>query len=282
MVIEFVPGKKNGKMCFVLHRNPFTMKEFKSKRMFRRFSYCQHGWKVSPRRLDWTQSVSALHLVCKPISTEYLSFLYSRVQFSFEAPNWMYSFCSVSSKMGLHYTRKVKLHICTHGAPEAMMHAPYVGKHYDSWNRAINKLIEAMPNIEHVEVSLRVKEAPLAFTFREPWAEMVLQLRGLKHLKSATVSLWSPKVKKHWSWDDPSVELQSPMWVELATGLHDAFASALALRILGKSERQAVWKYRLLVDKGLAATKGGVSLHRRVMGIVWVDEAQHWEWVAKE
>ena len=135
------------------------------------------------------------------------------------------------------------------------MHAPYVGKHYDAWKRAINKLVEAMPNIEHVEVSLRVKEAPLAFTFREPWAEMVLQLRRLKHLKSATVSLWSPKVKKHWSWDDPSVELQSPTWVKLATGLHDAFANALALRMLGKSERKAVWKYRLLVDKGLAAKK---------------------------
>jgi hypothetical protein len=251
---------------------------FIPKRKFHRYTHHAHGYKASPRRLSWCFSISAMHLVCKPISAEYLSFLYSRVEFWFASPNWLLHFCTTGSRIGLHYVRKVRLAIITHGQPEKMRDVVFVGKHYGAWEKAVRKMIEEMPNLEEVDIKLRVTDSPLIFTFREPWAALVLQLRALEHLKRARVTLWSRAVKSHWDWDDITVEQNSAAWVALTTSLHAQFANALALRIEGKPERAAVYRYRASVMKELATEKGA-ALMRRLMGYMWVQEARRWDWV---
>jgi hypothetical protein len=257
------------------------MKNFKATRTFKRAGHHLRGWKLIIKPVDWTQCVSVLHLANKQISFEYLSFLYSRVEFRFWSAKWLHEFCSSVSPSSLQYVRKVQLHIQTYGQPDKMKHVCYVDKFYAAWTKSIRKMAEVMPNVERLVVGLRVAESPLLFTFREDWAQMVLELRGLKGLKSVQVNLWSAAMKERYSWDDPSLEVRSPTIVKSATELHTAFATALCQRIKGKTERRSLANYKSLVQKQMpdAAAR---KFHRLVMGNEWVTEARRWDWVEKE
>jgi hypothetical protein len=248
------------------------------KRTFQRYTEQTHRHKVSPRRITWSFSISAMHLVCKKANREYTTFLYSRTEFRFSSPNWLHHFCINASKTGMPYVRKVQLNITTYGQPGKMRDVRFVDMHYAAWDKAIRAMIKAMPHVEQLAINLRVTDTPLIFTFHEPWAAIVLQLRELRQLEHAPVTLWSPACKKHYSWDDPTQEVHSPEWMAIAGGFHFRFALAIGLRLEGRDERTAVEAYRASVNRALRAKQA--TLLRHLMGHMWLQQAKNWDWLA--
>ena len=281
IIVHFTPYKK-GKIYPRLHQEAPTT--FKSERAFKRLSHS--GWKISPRRIDWSQCISAMHLVCKQLSVEYLGFLYSRVEFHFLSSNWLYKFCTTSRSTSLYHIRKVQLSIATYGQPKYMMDVRYLQKNYNSWSRTISKMIQEMPNIEEVDLSLSVADNPLAFTFREAWAQPFLQLRRLEQLRSAKVTLRSSVIQKNKKqqkqWIDDASLRELAIQQIILEGLHEVFAEAFALRLQGRTEEEATEKYRQWVE--MTAENLGLEMLCKamgVMGVVAFYEAMRFGWVEK-
>jgi hypothetical protein len=279
IVVTFIANEKNPD-CFVVYP-PLLRTDLRPKREYERLARHAHQYRASPRWFDWKESISAMHLVSKEIKDEYLSFLYSRVEFRFSSAKWLKEFCTNGSKVGNQYVRKIRLTIHTYGQPEHKHNVHFVGKNYEAWKAAIRKMKEAMPNIEDLVVTMHVAEKPLIFTFREAWAQVPLELQGLSKLKNLRVVVKSGLLKPRWSWDDPTIEQVAHIWVNKARGLHYAFARALRDRILGEPELLSAVRYKKWVYKDMVQPNGQ-KLLVKVMGLVWVHRAKDWRWVVHD
>lgn len=108
----------------------------------------------------WGSSPTSLLLSCKRVGDEAAGFLYSNTVFFFEDPRRIAAFIETARARDLHQITKVKLFIQAYGIPCASDDTRWEDKHVDRWTRTLGAVVESMPNIEALELTMHLPNMP--------------------------------------------------------------------------------------------------------------------------
>jgi hypothetical protein len=88
---------------------------------------------VQVLQTNWQNSLYALHLVCRLVYTETVTFLYRKTLYKFNAPQRLEAFFSIVSAPRLESLAKLQLYYDTYGSPQNTVDLIWQHKHGQSW-----------------------------------------------------------------------------------------------------------------------------------------------------
>lgn len=205
----------------------------KTLRVSRRLGNCNA---VQALRTDWTTSFSALTLASKQVHVETQIFLYNRIQFVFDAPKRISQLLAIVGAPQLELIARLEIHYTTYGSPKHACDVIWQDKHRASWRRAFKAVSQHLKGLHTLKIFVNMNEGHVHCNLKEGWVRPLMQLRHLTIQQKSTLSvvdvdLLTTQCLQRWS--DPSL-------AQASRHLHQLFAHAISLAILGATEEEAL------------------------------------------
>ncbi|KAF2740548.1 hypothetical protein EJ04DRAFT_455774 [Polyplosphaeria fusca] len=197
----------------------------------------------------WESSLCALIYVCKQIYSEALSFLYRHANFVFAAPKRIKNYMDIVPQQNLVCMTKLELHYNTYGSPLLEQHRVWPEKHRESWMSASKQATKKLVNLKQLKLWIHVHERSVLLDLRQPWLQPILQFRRLncpfqKASASPQTNVRQPlevvNVRFKTFWSGPHRFSTNFRLAKASVDLHQLFAQAISLFIIGKSEDTAM------------------------------------------
>ncbi|KAF2178586.1 hypothetical protein K469DRAFT_718120 [Zopfia rhizophila CBS 207.26] len=215
--------------------------------------------RVDGGKTNWTNSLSALILVCSQVHTEVIALLYSNTTFAFAAPRRIMNFLEVLPKQNLALITKLHLHYATYNCPYLSSHVVWQDKHTACWSDTCKHASRKLVNLQELQFWLHVTVTPLYFDLCQYWIEPLLHFRRLTRSRTAkdnasssisdstrqSFSIGPLDIKIHFStyYNRPFIFSHSRL-ADACADLHRLFAEAIRRRVMGWAVEDAMVDYR--------------------------------------
>ncbi|KAH8726265.1 hypothetical protein GQ44DRAFT_706032 [Phaeosphaeriaceae sp. PMI808] len=215
---------------------------------------------VQGLQTNWAESLHAIHLVCKQVYAETLTFLYHKTVFVFDAPNRITNFLSVVPKSKLEFITKLHLHYTSYGCPTWDKDRIWQDKHHKSWVRACSSASRTLVGLHELKIWMLINNGALRFNLRQNWVLPLLQFRRIARSspnitntsqsgevtqRKRGLEVVEVKFRTQWS----GFQFNGNQEVAKASeDLHRLFGNAISYAILGRKEESAMAKYNVAWD----------------------------------
>ena len=213
--------------------------------------------RISGMATKWKTSVSGIHLASKLFFRETITFIYRCNHFYFQSSCKLDNFLTVVNGINLKAVTSLSLSHVTYSEPRKAVDRVWKIRHDTKWEATCRKAASLLQNLKSLHIVIKLRENPLKFAFDEAWVQPLLCFSHLP-LDIACFKIISdysdPSSQVHTTIRTPGARhdlvqdiRNSTRKATVCEELHEAFCDAIAARVFGLDEEEALEAYRHLV-----------------------------------